>query len=156
MFKLRMIGKIIRYANLGYVTMVYAAVFVGCALAIAVLCPEVGGFGNALWLCFQTATTIGFGDTDTSGFACRVLLVVVSVVSVFYLAVITGVVVAYCTQLLNGQAKNCLHRLVDDLEHLDGKTPEELRDISRRAREYTRGRDGTPPEEGPAFPRASR
>lgn len=134
MFKFRMIGKIIRQAKLGHITVAFAAIFVLCAAIIASFSPSVGGFGNAMWLCFQTATTIGFGDVSTHGLVVRIPLIVVSILSVFYLAVITGVVVAYCVEITKAQANDSLMALADDLEHLDEKTPEELREISERVR----------------------
>ena len=136
MFKLRMIGKIIRQAKLGHITVAYALIFLGCSLGISAASPAVGGLGNALWLCFQTATTVGFGDTATQGLVVRALLVIVSTISVFYLAIITGVVVAYCTEVVKAQAKESIMRFADDLEHLEEKSPEELRALSLKVKNY--------------------
>ena len=81
-------------------------------------------------------TTIGFGDLPTYRPACRAILVFLSLVSVFYLAVVTGVVVAYCNQLIQTQSKNSVVKLAYDLEHLDELSKDELREISRRAKEF--------------------
>ena len=59
-----------------------------------------------------------------------------SVVSVFYLAVITGVVVAYCNQLIQDQADRSIAKVQDQLEHLDQLSPEELRELSARIRSW--------------------
>ena len=136
MFRMRMIRKILRQAQLAPVSMAYAVVFFGTALIISFMSSDVGGFGNAVWLCFQTATTIGFGDTCTQGIVERILLVALSVLSVFYVAIITGVVVAYVTEMVKAHNKGSLARIVDDLENLEGKTPDELREISERARSF--------------------
>lgn len=135
MFRLRMVGKIIRQAGLGHITLVFFMLFFCSALVIRFACPDIGTFGDALWLCFQSVTTIGFGDLPTDDFACRVVIVVLSVVSVFYLAVITGVVVAYCNQLIQTSSKDSVVKMAHDLEHLDELSPEELRELSRRAKE---------------------
>ena len=92
MFRLRMIGKIIRQAGLGHITLVFFGIFFLCALAVELGQPSIGSYGDALWLCFQTVTTIGFGDVPAQGALCRAALVFLSIVSIFYLAVITGVV----------------------------------------------------------------
>lgn len=136
MFRLRMIGKIIRQAGLGHITLVFFAIFFLCALVMALGQPSVGGYGNALWLCFQTVTTIGFGDVPAQGPVCRGVLVFLSVVSIFYLAVITGVVVAYCNQLISAQNKRSLAKLADQAEHLDELSPQQLKELSAEIRAY--------------------
>lgn len=144
MFRLRMIGKIIRQAGLGHITAVFFAIFLLCALVLTLGHPSVGGYGDALWLCFQTVTTIGFGDMPTDGVVCRVVLVVLSVVSVFYLAVITGVVVAYCNQLISAHNRESLAALANQAEHLEELTPEQLKELSQVMREYrTANPEGT-------------
>ncbi len=136
MFRLRMIGRIVRQAGLGHVTIVFFALFFLCALGIKLTCPEVGTMGDSLWLCFQSMTTIGFGDMPTYRPICRIILVFLSFVSVFYLAVVTGVVVAFCNQMIQAESKNSVVKLAYDLEHLDELSQEELREISRRAKEF--------------------
>lgn len=137
MFRLRMVGKIIRGAGLGHITVVFFALFFLSAFVIRLASPEIGTFGDALWLCFQSVTTIGFGDLPTHGAVCRATIVFLSLISVFYLAVITGVVVAYCNQLVQSQSKDSVVRMAHDLEHLDELSKEELRELSRRAKELS-------------------
>lgn len=134
MFRLRMVGKIIRQAGLGHITVVFFAIFLACAAVLAFGDPNIPSFGDALWLCFQSITTIGFGDVYTGTMLCRVTIVVLSVVSIFYLAVITGAVVSYCTQLVESQSRYTVTQMADQLENLDKLTPEELRALSEEAR----------------------
>ena len=134
MFRLRMIGKIVRQAGLGHITLVFLLIFAACAIILHFASP-VGSLGDALWLCFQTVTTIGFGDLPTEGLVCRVVLGFLSLISIFYLAVVTGVVVAYCNQLVAAQAEDSIARIADDLEHLDELSPEQLRELSARVRQ---------------------
>ena len=141
MFRLRMIGKIIRQAGLGYITLVFFAIFCLCALGVMLGSSSVETYGDALWLCFQTVTTIGFGDLPTTGALCRVSLVFLSVVSIFYLAVITGVVVAYCNQLIERQGHESMARITDELEHLDELSPQQLRELSARIKSHQVSRD---------------
>ena len=133
MFKLRMIGRILRQAKLGHITVVFLVIFALCALVVALAYPGVGNYGDALWLCFQTVTTVGFGDVPTNSPVVRIAMVALSIVSIFYLAIITGVVVAYCVELTKQQPEEGVDDLLGSLEHLDEKTPEELREISARA-----------------------
>ncbi len=71
-------------------------------------------------------TTIGFGDLPTYRPICRAILVFLSLVSVFPLAVVTGVVVAYCNQLIQAESKDSVVKLAYDLEHLEELSKEEL------------------------------
>ena len=132
MFKLRMIGRILRQAKLGHITIVFLVIYALCALVVSLAYPGIGDYGDALWLCFQTVTTIGFGDMPTDNLVVRIAIVALSIVSIFYLAIITGVVVAYCIEMTKAQADESVAKFVDDLEHLDEKTPEELHEISER------------------------
>ena len=141
MFRMRMIGKVVRSAGLGHITIVFFVVFFVCAAIIRMLDPALGTWGDALWYCFQAVTTIGFGDIVVTSPAARVVLVLLSVTSVFYLAVITGVVVAYCNELVRAQANRSVLQFLDRLEHLDELDRDELAEVSAQAREFrTRGR----------------
>lgn len=134
MFRLRMVGKIVRQAGLGHITVVFFAAFFACAAIIRFGYPQIGSYSDALWLCFQSVTTIGFGDCPTDSPVCRVAIVVLSVMSIFYLAVITGVVVAYCNQLIKAQSEGSIVKMAHDLEHLEDLSKEELRALSAKAR----------------------
>lgn len=134
MFKLRMIGKIVRQAGLGYITAVFFVLFfVACGL-LCVVEPGEMSFGDAVWIGFQTVTTIGFGDVSTSSFGARIVLIALSIISIFYIAVITGVVVAYCNQIVQAHAKDSLMRVVDKLEHLEDLSRDELAELSAQVR----------------------
>lgn len=131
-----MVGKIVRMTGLGHITLVFCAIFLASSLVIALAEPAAGGWGNALWLCFQTITTIGFGDVPADTLVVRCTLVILSVVSVFYLAVVTGVVVAYCNELIKAHTNESLLELADRLEHLEELDQAELEQISRQVRTW--------------------
>lgn len=143
MFRLRMVGKIIRQAGLGHISLVFLLVFLACSALIWALDPAIGTWGDSLWFCFQAVTTIGFGDVVATSLAGRVVLVCLSVVSVFYLAVVTGVVVAYCNELIRAQGNRSTLKFLDQLEHLEELSPDELAALSARARAFRedRGRE---------------
>ena len=136
MFRLRMVGKIIRMTGLGHITLVFCAIFLASSLLIALAEPAAGGWGNALWLCFQTITTIGFGDVPAATLLVRCTLTFLSLVSVFYLAVITGVVVAYCNELVKAQSNESLLKLADHLEHLEELDHTQLAQVSEQVRSW--------------------
>lgn len=142
MFRLRMIGKIIRSAGLGHISLAFLLIFLVCAALIWVLDPSIETGEDALWFCFQAATTIGFGDAVATSLAGRIVLVCLSIVSVFYLAVVTGVVVAYCNELVRAQSNRSSVQFLDQLEHLEELNPEELAALSARARAFRKGHSG--------------
>ena len=59
-----------------------------------------------------------------------------SVVSIFYIALITGVVVSYCNAMVRARQEGTLAHFMDNLERLEDMTPEELAAFSQRVREY--------------------
>ena len=128
--------KIIHHTKLGKVSLIYIAIFCISAATISVISPETGGFGNALWLCFQTATTIGFGDTSTQNVAVRIVLVLVSMLSILYVALITGVFVSMCNEAIKVSNRESFSHFMNELENLNEKSPTELEDISRRIRNF--------------------
>ena len=140
MFRLRMVGSIIRMTGLGHITLVFCGLFLASSLIIAIGEPAAGGWGNALWLCFQTVTTIGFGDVPAATPLVRCTLVALSIVRVFYLAVVTGVVVAACNELVKAQANRSIVAFMDRLEHLEELDREELKELSGQVRDFRRNR----------------
>ena len=91
-----------------------------------------------LWFSFETVSTIGFGDIPAETPVARAITVVLSVISIFYIAMLTGVAVNYCNTLIKMRQKDTMARFMDDLEHLEELDRDELADLSRRVREYRR------------------
>ncbi|MCI6247226.1 MAG: potassium channel family protein [Collinsella sp.] len=100
--------------------------------------PTTLTFGDGLWFSFETVSTIGFGDIPAETPVARVITVVLSVISIFYIAMLTGVAVSYCNMLIKMHQKDTMARFMDDLEHLEELDRDELADLSRRVREYRR------------------
>lgn len=130
-FKFRAVFPIVRAAGLGYVTLIFAIVFL-CASGVIAFAESGLSFGDAAWLCFQAITTIGFGDIVTTTIASRIAIVVLSLFSIIYLAVITGVVVAYCTETMQQRADESVAKYLSDLENLDKLSPQELKELSEK------------------------
>ena len=135
MFRLRMITQIIRSSGLGHITLAFAAIFFACAVLIKLADPiAADGWGDALWFCFQAVSTIGFGDIALTSHLARIVTVVLSVVSIFYLAVITGVVVAYCNDMNKVRREESTLQFLDQLEHLDEMDAQQLKNLSAKIR----------------------
>jgi hypothetical protein len=94
----------------------------------------VDGFGDALWCCFQSVTTIGYGDITVTSAVGRMIVVALSVVGILFVAVLTAAVVSYCNELMLARRNESLALYLDKLEHLDQLTQEELAELSHRVR----------------------
>lgn len=134
-FRIGMVVRVIRSAGLGWATLAFLAVFLVCCLLIALFDPQIAGSGNVLWYCFQAVTTIGYGDVvPTSGLA-RVVTVILSVVSIFYIAAVTGAVVSVCNEMLRLRRDASVAAFQHKLEHLEDLSRGELAELSRKVRE---------------------
>lgn len=132
----RMLGNILRHTGFAHITAVFGVLFLFCSLMVWLADPGCLTFGDGMWFSFEAVSTIGFGDIEAAGPIARAATVVLSIFSVFYIALITGVVVNYCSNLIKARQKDTLANFVDSLEHLEEKTPEELAELSARVREY--------------------
>lgn len=132
----RMLGNILRHTGFARITAVFGVLFLFCSLMVWLADPGCLTFGDGMWFSFEAVSTIGFGDIEAAGPIARAATVVLSIFSVFYIALITGVVVNYCSNLIKARQKDTLANFVDSLEHLEEKTPEELAELSARVREY--------------------
>ena len=132
----RMLGYILRHTGFAHITAIFGVLFLFCSLMVWLADPGCLTFGDGMWFSFEAVSTIGFGDIEAAGPIARVSTVVLSIFSIFYIALITGVVVNYCSNLIKARQKDTLANFVDSLEHLEEKTPEELAELSARVREY--------------------
>ena len=138
MRKLRTLLDVLRQAGFGYITGMFLAAFLLCSIAVWLSDPAGLTLGDGLWFSFETVSTIGFGDIAAVTPVARVITVVLSVISIFYLAMLTGVAVSYTTTLIKLRQRDTMARFMDDLEHLDELDHDELADLSARVREYRR------------------
>lgn len=132
----RMLGNILRHTGFAHITAIFGVLFLFCSLMVWLADPGCLTFGDGMWFSFEAISTIGFGDVEAAGPIARASTVVLSVFSIFYIALITGVVVNYCSNLIKARQKDTLANFIDSLEHLEEKTPEELAELSARVREY--------------------
>lgn len=132
----RMLGNILRHTGFAHITAIFGVLFLFCSLMVWLADPGCLTFGDGMWFSFEAVSTIGFGDIEAAGPIARAATVALSIFSIFYIALITGVVVNYCSNLIKARQKDTLANFVDSLEHLEEKSPEELAELSARVREY--------------------
>ena len=103
---------------------------------IWILDPEVNSYNDALWYCYAVFSTIGFGDVVVGGLVAKLLSVLLTIYSIIAIAIITGVVVHYYTQMAAIRNKETLSAIMDKLENLSELSKEELKDISKRVKVF--------------------
>ena len=127
MKKLRTLADVLRQAGFVRITGLFLVFYLLCSTAVWLSEPTT-----------LTVSTIGFGDIPAETPVARTITVVLSVISIFYIAMLTGVAVNYCNTLIKLRQKDTMARFMDDLEHLEELDRDELADLSRRVREYRR------------------
>ena len=110
------------------------------AAAIWLLEPSITSFGDAIWYCYAVISTAGFGDMVATTFVTRVLSMILTVYSTLVLAIITGVVVNYYTQLLELKNKDAIAEVLDSMERLPELSKEELAELSERVKRFRNSR----------------
>ena len=132
--RFRAIVPVIRAAGLVSWAAMFAALFAIATCIVAACEPGVSGFGDAAWLMFQVVTTIGLGDYTCATLLGRIVAVVLSVYSVFFLALITGAVVSYCQERMAARRDESVAHFIDQLEHLPELSHEGLVELSEEVK----------------------
>ena len=114
----------------------YGIFFVAVAIVIHMIDPGISTFGEALWYCFETATTIGFGDVHVVTKAARILTIILSVYSIAAVAIFTAVITNFFIESAKVRVKDSVQAFLDDLEHLPELSKEELQVLSDKIKKY--------------------
>lgn len=133
---LRTLAEVVKHAGLGPLSLLFLCIYLLCSAIVWFADPTGKSFGDAMWFCFQVVTTIGFGDISVDAGIARGVTIVLSIFSIFYIALITGVVVSYTTERMHLRQEDTLARFVNNLEHLDSMSKEELASLSENVREW--------------------
>lgn len=132
--RFRAIGPVIRAAGLVPWAIAFAGLFVVASSIVSVSEPAIGGFANSAWLMFQVVTTIGLGDFTCTSLVGRGAAIVLSVYSVFFLALVTGAVVSYCQERMAARRDESVAHFIDQLEHLPELSRDELAELSEKVK----------------------
>ena len=83
---------------------------------------------------FQVVTTIGLGDYTCASVVGRIAAILLSIYSVFFLALITGAVVSYCQERMRARRNESVAHFIHQLEHLPELSHEELVELSEKVK----------------------
>ena len=118
------------------VMLIYIIWFFVAAVPIWLVEPNIKTYGDSLWFCFASATSIGYGDIAAVTVVGRIIAVILTVYSVGVIAIFTAVVVGFFNDIAKARTEGSLQEFVDDLEHLPDLTKEELEELSDRAKAF--------------------
>lgn len=136
MKRLRVLRNILVRTKTDRVLFVYIVFVFCCAALILIVDPAIGNYGDALWYCYSVVSTAGFGDVVATTMLAKVLSLLVTAYSTVVIAIVTGVVVNYYTQVIELQRKETLTAFMDKLEHLDEMSEDELKEISAQVKRF--------------------
>lgn len=118
-----------------HITGVFLVFFLLCSTAVWLSEPTTLTFGDGLWFSFETVSTIGFGDIPAETPVARAITVILSVISIFYIAMLTGVAVSYCNTLIKLRQKDTMALLYGRLGAFGRARPRRARrPVASRAR----------------------
>ena len=113
----------------------YILTFAVIAFLIFLFEPTIKTYGNSLWYCFVSCSTIGFGDMVVTAFIAKVLTVILYIYTVVIIALVTAVITQYFLEIAKHRRDESVSLFLDDLEHLSDLPKERLDEISRQIRE---------------------
>lgn len=136
MKNLKILWGILKHTHADRILFGFVLFLLADAAVIQIVEPGISRYGDALWYCYAVISTAGFGDivaVTLIGKTCSVLL---TIYTLFVVAIVTGVVVNFYTQLVEIRRKETLAAFMDKLEHLPELSREELETISKNIKKY--------------------
>ena len=132
MKKIRVLSIILKRTKADRILSGFLIFLFAAALIIQIVEPDINRYVDALWYCYAVISTAGFGDVVAVTFIGKVCSVLLTIYSMFVLAIVTGVVVNFYSQVVEMHSKETLTPLMDQLEHLPELSKEELEAISQK------------------------
>ncbi len=136
MKRLRILRNILVRTKTDRILLGYLVFVLLSALLILIFDPAITHYGDALWYCYAVVSTAGFGDVVATVMLSKMLSVLVTAYSTIVIAVVTGVVVNFYTQIIDMQRKGTVTAFMDRLEHLDTMSKEELKELSAQIKRF--------------------
>lgn len=134
MKRIRVLAGILKRTHADRILVGFVVFLLAVAAVIELVEPNIKRYGDALWYCYAVVSTAGFGDLVAVTFIGKVCSILLTVYALFVIAIVTGVVVNFYTQMVEMQRKETLTMFMDQLERLPELSREELESISEKVR----------------------
>ena len=138
MKRLRILISVLKKTKADKIIFGFVAYFFVSALIVLIAEPDIKRYGDALWYCYSVFSTVGFGDIVATTFVTKVVSVLLTVYTLFAVAVVTGVVVSFYQSCVEHQFKESKEAFLDKLQRLPELSKDELEEIAQKARKWTR------------------
>lgn len=117
---------------------VYCIFFIIVSFLLWIIEPSITSFQDSIWYCFITVTTTGYGDIVATTLIGRILVIILSIYSIGVIAVFTAVLTSYFMENAKSRVHEIYREFLDDLEHLDELSKDELKDLSNRVKSFNK------------------
>lgn len=135
MRRIRLLWRILKITHADKLLFGFLVYFILTSIMIYLVEPNIQTVGDSLWYCFAASTTIGFGDIVAVTLLGRVLTVILCIYAILIIALIPGVVVSYFIEFNKIKSKESVVVFLDQLEHLETLSKEELRELSQKVKQ---------------------
>lgn len=136
MKRLRVLRNILVRTKTNRILIIYLVFVLFSAMLIFLCDPNITRYADALWYCYAVISTAGFGDVVATTMLSKVISVLVTAYSTIVIAIVTGVVVNFYTEIIELQRKETLAAFMDKLERLDTMSKDELKEISDQVKRF--------------------
>lgn len=134
MKRLRILNMILKRTRTYQIIFSYLIFILADALVIQLAEPKINTYLDALWYCYAVISTAGFGDIVTITLIGKIASVLLTIYSLFVIAIATGVVVNFHGQLIQIRQKETVAAFADKMQHLPELSQEELQELSEKVK----------------------
>ena len=134
--RLKLLKDVLKKTHTYKIVIAFLAFFFLIALIIYIDDPSIHTYRQSVYYCFMIASSVGNGDVIVSTQLARILTMLLSIYSLFALAIITGVVVSYYNAYTQMQFKESIESFMEQLEQLPELSKEELTEISEKIKKF--------------------
>ena len=138
----RVLKNVLHHTRADIVLKWYLIFVLADAAVIWLFEPTIKTYRAALWYCYAVISTAGFGDIVVSTMIPRIASILLTVYSLFVIAIVTGVVVSYYNQIIEIKDKQTIAAFLDRIERLPELSEEELKEISGQVIQFRRNIKG--------------
>ena len=140
MKKLRILGMILKQTRTDRILTGYVVFVLLAALAIWITEPGIRTYLDSLWYCYAVFSTAGFGDVVVTTLLPKIVSVVITLYSTLVVALITGVVVNFYTEIMKRKNAESIETFFDKIEQLPELSKDELEILSEKVKEFRAGK----------------
>lgn len=136
MKKLKVLWRVIKQTKADEIILSYLIFVFIDALVIFLADPAIKTYGNAVWYCCVVIFTVGFGDLVATVVLSKIATIILMIYSVIVVAIVTGVIVNFYSQLIRIRQENTMEAFVYKLENLPSLSKEELKELSLSIKQF--------------------